>query len=183
MDKNVTPNTRSTVSEHDWKTELDALNTTWLKNGFLSGYTLNLPFGYRRLTYQQSLKFFGRVGIGYQAEDNTPKNNRPKEVDNNLPHILTVSDYQTLLTIPSVYLTKLRTKTYKGRRYISLQQDFPATVISTRIKRKPGFYYKWDEKIVTVSKNIGTLNPKKIQEQVESLLTESMRFLLIYCTA
>ncbi len=151
-----------------------------MSNGSLADYSINLPYGFCNdipIRAPSNLRFFGRFGIG-EHHRNTLQSDLNS---NDSTYVLVVSDYTTLLTIPSVFMTKLRTNTFKGRRYITISQEFPAEMGSARIRRNPGFYYRWNDKKVVITKNIATLRPAQIQKQVIQLLKECNRFYLVYC--
>ena len=137
-----------------------------------------LPYGFCLLAYHEktNLRRFGRFGI---TKDSSKA--RQSTQGNNSTYVIAVSDYQTLFNVPGLQMTTLEMKLFKGRRYITLTQEFPAEMSGTYIKRIPGFYYKWDDDTVTIYKNIATLNPNKIQKQTEELMRECNRFFLMYC--
>jgi len=131
------------------------------------------------MAYNQktNLKVFGKFGITADTELASRRTE-----GSNPEYLMVVNDYQTLFNVPHVNVATLNMRLFKGRRYITLTQEFPAEMSGTYIKRIPGFYYKWSDTSVTIYKNIATLNPNKLQKQVEELMKECNRFYLMYCS-
>jgi hypothetical protein len=68
-----------------------------------------------------------------------------------------------------------------NRRLFGLEQRFKAEFIPQYVVKHPGFRYRYSDRDIVITRLLGSINPKTIDDQAKLLIKECGRYLMMYC--
>lgn len=68
-----------------------------------------------------------------------------------------------------------------NRRLFGLEQRFKAEFIPQYVVKHSGFRYRHSDRDIIITRLLGSINPKTIDDQAKLLMKECSRYLMMYC--